>query len=338
MSQPIPPDDQQATPSTATPPTTYNMMVGIDAIPVYDGHGSIDEFLGIIEETATVAQWTEGQKVAITRLKLRDRAKQLIASDPTLQTTKFWNELKTELKTQFTRPCVKGTAIRSFIECRQRPNETCRQFLTRLKLLGNKTVTWMGDVAKDEVLKMKLDQDICTQFTLGLTAPLKQRVLSGNPTDLKAALEIAEREESIEYMLKSANRECRAVHAPTASRDTIRRCFNCQKQGHYQKDCWKKKQSTCYTCNRPGHLSSNCFQNPRGNTRNSTQPRERQFTSNQRQQDRQNKLCFHCRQPGHVIRYCPNRSGNTETNQGALNANAANFAPRGTAANEASWE
>ena len=65
----------------------------------------------------------------------------------------------------------------------------------------------MGDVAKDEVLEVKFDQGICTQFTLGLTAPLKPRVLSGNPTDLKAALEIAE-EESIEYMIKFANREC----------------------------------------------------------------------------------------------------------------------------------
>ena len=58
-----------ANPTIYSPRITNNIVLGIDSISVYDGTSSVEEFLGSIDETALIADWTEQQKVAIARLK-----------------------------------------------------------------------------------------------------------------------------------------------------------------------------------------------------------------------------------------------------------------------------
>lgn len=60
--------------------------------------------------------------------------------------------------------------------------------LTKLMLLGNRRATLTGDPSIDDLIKRKLEQDITAQFTLGLTIPNKQRILSGNPQSLNDAI------------------------------------------------------------------------------------------------------------------------------------------------------
>jgi hypothetical protein len=334
-------------PETAVVPQVtivpQKMLIGIDSVPTYDGTSSIEEFLNIVEETGTLAEWTDKQLLAIVRLKLRYKAKQYLDSEPSLKATTTWKTLKDSLKKQFSRQYIKGAAMKSFMECRQRTGETCRQFLTRLKLLANRTVTYTGDPASDNPLKNKLEQDITTQFTLGLMMPIKQRVLSSNPEDLDEALEYAEREESIERLLHpNSNREVRVVQSTSNANAhkyqrkgnytrQIRRCTKCNKVGHIAESCRSqaatlRPQITCFTCNRQGHYSSNCPD------KNWNQP----STSN-------SKRCYSCNGIGHFARDCtvPRDRTATQTGNPSGNFNAATFQPRSSAANdsnEASWE
>ena len=297
-------------PTTFTNINMPNLSIGLDAIPTYDGTTSIGEFLNIIEDTSTIVNWTEQQKISVTRLKLRFKAKQYIEAEPTLKITTSWDELSTSLRKQFSAHYVAGTAMKQFVECRQRSGETCRQFLTRLKILGHQTFTSTGDAIKDAIIKGNLQSDISTQFSLGLLMPIKQRVLSGNPKTLEDALEIAEREESIENYLRA--KDCRAInhHAEKGTR-------------------WKKSPSSnklvCYQCRQPGHFKATC---PQNNTDN--QYKERQ--------DRSRIICFKCNKKGHYARNCRTRSNMNEENGNSLNGQAASFVPRNLAAAEASWD
>ena len=223
--------------------------------------------------------------------------------------------------------------MKNFIECRQRTGETCRQYLTRLKLLANRTVTSTGTAASDTIINTKLEQDITTQFTLGLLMPIKQRVLSGNPKNLEEALIAAEREESIENLLHpSTSRDCRAVtnnfekkgatYQPNRSNPRTRNiqipitCFRCKKEGHTANNC----TIVCYKCHKNGHYSNDC---PRKYDR---VPR----------QENQQRRCFKCQLLGHIAQFCPNAQARRPTNH--LNYNTAAQEPRRQAANEANWE
>lgn len=335
------------TPSITTPTSTAatigapaipniapgNLVIGIDSLPTYDGTTGINEFLSVIEETSVLANWTSQQMVAIARLKLRHRAKQFIDSEPALLTTQSWTTLKESLKKQFTRQHVKGSAMKNFMECRQKSGESCRQFLTRLKLLGNRTITLTGDPANDDPIQRKLEQDITTQFILGLMMPIKQRVLSGNPQTLDEALSVAEREESIENLIHpSSSRECRGVNwtpagkqngysSNNASKAKVFKCDKCKKMGHTEKFCRSATQIVCFYCNKPGHFKSSCPQNDAR-----YQQRKPNFTE---------RLCYTCKQPGHLARNCPR---NQQGPRQALNTNAATSQPRSSAAQEANWE
>jgi len=329
------------TSTTNSGPTTVmstNVVIGLDSLPTYDGTTGIEEFLSVVEETGVLARWTDQQLVSIARLKLRNRAKQFIDSEPALRTTNDWNHLKTHLKKQFTRQYVKGAAMKNFIECRQRSGESCRQYLTRLKLLGNRTITITGNSANDDPIRSKLEQDITTQFTLGLLMPIKQRVLSGNPQTLDEALKIAEREESIENLIHpTSTKECRLVKNDNypgkniqntyvskppnlATGKNIIKCFKCNKTGHTANFCRMAKPFTCFKCNKAGHFIKDCPENRTGHI-----PRE--------------KLCYSCNRPGHLARNCTTKNRQEpRQEQPNLNANAVTYQPRSLAANETDWE
>lgn len=335
-------DDQQPT----NPVVNNGAVMCLDIVPTYDGQGSIGDFMSIIEETAILANWSDRQKTCIVRLKLRGKAKQFIDSEPELQTTADWAKLKQELRTQFSRPCVKGSAIKNFIECRQRIGETCRQYLTRLKLLANKTLELTGDATDDAADRRKLEKDISTQFVLGLVHPLKQRVLSKNPSNLTAALECAEQEESIENLIHSStSRECRAVKLNQQNVQPKKYyCNICKKPGHTDNYCRnansrnlrqvRTRNNLCFKCNKPGHYQRDCPDTRRAtqvynNQNRNTSVRARNTTTSNQQQ----RTCFRCNQPGHFARECTAEIGSLN-----LNSDAAASQPRSPAAMEATWE
>jgi len=313
--------DGKVIPKTETPAQINNVLIGIDSIPNFEGHSSIEEFLSIIEETAVLANWSEEQRLSVARLKLRGQAKQLLEAEPTLKNTKQWKDLKEALQNQFTKHFVSGSAMKQFIECKQRMGESCRQFLTRLKILGNRTLKLTRIPGTDQIIKTKLEQDITSQFVLGLCLPIKQRVLSANPTGLEDALEIAEREETIESFLKPTNnRECRMVQTSEQKPNG----YNSQNYSYQPKPTFNRRNQNqsgvansmgqngnCFVCNRPGHWKNECKERRRPQTE---------------------VKCYQCQEMGHIARFCPGKRTQS------LNANTATFHPRSSAVREARWQ
>jgi len=314
--------DKKEEGTTVPNPAINNVLIGIDGIPIYEGHDSIEEFICILEETAILANWTEQQKLSVARLKLRGKAKLILDAEPTLKSTTKWKDLKDALYNQFTKQLVTGTAIKQFIECKQRVGESCRQFLTRLKVLGNKTIKVKGEPFYDQAISTKLEQDITSQFMMGLSMPIKQRVLSGNPSSLDQALELAEREETIENFLHpSTSRECRVVNNnKNQERDKQLTCFTCKKVGHTSQFCSQRKgfNGNCFQCGKAGHWRNEC--------------RQKQNTQTWNRRSR----CYQCQQEGHIARFCPNEQRRVRGN--TLNSNTAALQPRSMAVEEARWE
>ena len=61
------------------------------------------------------------------------------------------------------------------------------------------------------------------------------------------------------------------------------KCYNCQKYGHFAKDCHNSKVDECYSCHQRGHLARDC---PEG--------------------DRKvNMECHKCHELGHFAKECP---------------------------------
>lgn len=315
--------------SPRVPASHGNIMIGLDSLPTYDGTTSVDDFLTIVEGTGTLANWTDTQLVAITFLKLRSKAKQFIDSEPKLRDTKSWVTLKEGLKDQFKRQYVKGAAMKNFIECRQRSGETCRQYLTRLKLLGNRTVTLTGDPVHDDPIINKLEEDITTQFTLGLMMPIKQRVLSGNPQSLDEALKIAEREESIENLIHPfRGKECRLV---TSTATTDSRNYN-----NMRNNQWK-----CTKCQRKGHTANYCWAKDSKNnsSRNCGGQNSKEWQGNNVVKKGPDRRCYNCKEIGHFARTCPRNRTNAVQKRPGLNGNAAEFQPLNSSAiTQANWD
>ena len=320
-----------ATTSTAASGIMYgNLAIGLDSLPTYDGTTPVEDFITVVEGTSTLANWSENQMVAIALLKLRSQAKQFIDSEPTLRDTKSWVTLKDSLRSQFKKQYVQGLAIKNFIECRQRAGESCRQFLTRLKLLGNRTITLTEDILHDAHVKRKLEEDVTTQFLLGLVMPIKQRVLSSDPKSLEEALTTAVREETIENLIHpTSNKECRMIKntrefknyvderkAAFPSRNKNLKCTRCEKVGHTAEYCWRKKTRTGYVCKEPGRVRTVC---PK---RNGT-----------RQRIAMDKRCYKCQELGHLARTCVRKR--KQSQQQALNCRAVEFQPRNLAAEQA---
>lgn len=226
--------------------------------------------------------------MAIARLKLRGRAKQCIEAEPDLKTTTSWNTLKGELKRHFTITTIKGTAMRDFIECKQRVGEPCRQYLMRLKVLGNKTISLTGDEVTDRVLKNKLEQDLITQFLLGLLMPIKQRVLSRNPGSIAEAIEIEIVDET-ERRVRTPNRPFKQGNKDYRdNRYGGLNCWTCGRAGHIQRFC-RNTSVTCYACNKLGLVATSCPNKTWTNSR---------------------LTCFNCKKPGHMAQDCRKEENN----------------------------
>jgi len=98
-----------------------------------------------------------------------------------------------------------------------------------------------------------------------------------------------------------------------AAKDAI--CFNCNKKGHYAKDCWSAKgaktnsstssttNDTCHNCGKPGHYAKDCRSR---RTRSASIPFRPQIL--ERQGPPTALKCYNCGKPGHTANVCRSRS------------------------------
>ena len=81
------------------------------------------------------------------------------------------------------------------------------------------------------------------------------------------------------------------------------KCFNCDQQGHYSRECPQTSQMVCFVCKESGHMSRQCPQKKCYNCNKTG------HVSNECPQQNV-RFCFNCQKQGHIIRDCPSKSFN----------------------------
>lgn len=283
--------DNLPTTTTTTTQATFQCGLSLDHIPTYDGTSDATYFIERLEGAAKIAGWTEEHTITIAKFQLRGLAKQYVKSEATLSTTKNWGQFSSTLTEQFKR-VHKANYNQQFQNVHQGSNETVRAFHARVKIAAMKTVKLSEDAAKQAFQKEALEIKMMEQFLLHLRIPLRQRVLSKDPKNLKEALEMAEKEEEVEVLLKPTNQAIRQINPQEE-----RKCYQCKEPGHIARYC--KKKTKCFQCNQMGHFAADC------------QERKKCFKCNRfghaSESCQEKPSCSYCKKPGHMVANCYQR-------------------------------
>lgn len=218
-------------------------MVYLQCIDDYLGEGdlcSIDHWIQKLEDASLLGKWTNSQKCSITRLKCGGLARDFISSDPALEETEDWEQLKAKLVARFKEEDSTISLSQKLFIAKQQKGENVRAFASRLQQIAVRLNQSRG-IPKSEterVLRREfLEADVCAVFLNGLNSEIRDwvRVQIKPKSTLSEIVRVASAEESEREM--QAERQIAAVQFV---RQETRRCFICQRPGHIASKCWDR--------------------------------------------------------------------------------------------------
>ena len=189
-----------------------------------------------------------------------------------------WDKLimKYEAKT----PGMINRLLNEFSLATKGNNETCTQYITRVKALARQ-LTAVGEKVSEERLLNKILQGLPRQYgQLRMTVALQNEVDQEKVIDAivgeERRIKVEREREATEDVPRGRKTQWgtsrysprRHSRSPSRFRHTRRRstspherdsirCEYCGKRGHDKTDCWERK--TCEGCNRRGHIKDVCW-------------------------------------------------------------------------------
>lgn len=270
----------------------YPIKILCDFIDTYKGdRETLPAFLTNCQNALGLA--SESQKKLILKYilsKLRGKA-QIACSNKVFED---FESLQSFLRQNFGERKHYNHLFFELQSCRQQDNESVSQFALRLETC---LTDMQSEIHNSETLKKDLSgriamtEDLALHtFTFGLHSSLRNMVRSRNPKTLNDAINIAIEEEKIyNFTLK-------------VSPKTIKNCTFCNRTGHLESQCIKKKRSlsqpstsftaktqtfsdsrtqskpsqakdvVCAYCNKTGHHISQCYKRQYNNSRKNNPP------------------------------------------------------------------
>jgi hypothetical protein len=305
----------------------------LGAVSIFDGSNTSDvsEFFESIDEIGAIAKWTDVEKCAIAKIKTTGEARNFLRANPEFCRLP-WLELKNRFKEEFSKVISSAQAAQQFACCYQRQDEKVRQYENRLKLAGMAMIRLTDDNERNKERMIVLQEQLHTQFCVGVNKKIQRYVLSSSAKTFKEAVEVAIKEEANENLV--SNKEINAVYQngghvnlsrryespprPTWTNPSTSRGSDHTRGGRQnfsynsnrnqpQQQRNKFTQFKCYVCGEPGHISKYC-----------QKPVE--------------IICFRCRNKGHMARDCKEEIKNNcinivEAREDNLNEFALPFTP-----------
>jgi len=262
------------------------------------GGPPVEEFLATLNDFAEAGTWSEEDKVRILKVKLEGTAKRFLNSRADLRSATF-KGIGDALIERFKDRQPDQYHYSMFQSAVQGKGEDPRDFLDRLRALGDLTETKTDDPVKQEVIRSELQKRLLAIFTNGLLGVVGEQVRFRLPKTVDEALQIAITVYTEEKKKLNSQQEKRSVFTTSA---------------------------VCYQCKKPGHIARNCrsgSNNDRAGPRFNVRPTEGRgysggphVSSNGNRSDSyQSRVeCFKCHKIGHIAKNCRvqgNVSGST---------------------------
>lgn len=182
-----------------------------------NGGKTVKAFFKELEGAALLGKWGDAEKAEILKLKIKGEALNFFEARPDLQAATY-AVLKQALIERF-KEC-ELYASQNFFQTLQKPSETIREYETRLRQAGQKTLKETDNTEERSWRQKALEENLLHQFLKGLNANIKRFVMSKNPTTFSQAIQVALLEEQNEVLTKNFRHVVHAVRDAGADNDT----------------------------------------------------------------------------------------------------------------------
>ena len=291
-----------------------NLVVLIPEFSGSKGGISCRKFLKMIDDYARLENWTDTNKYHILSAKCVGEAGVILDTNPAVVD---YATASKALRERFQTPPTLSKVIPMLTEPRQRPDESCRRFADRLKIIRKKSLSAFPE-AKQEVMKPLIEETLLATLKKGIRSErIKSSLINLAPQALDAAAEqlkqleqqeeeyfphrkgvftiardyedsdveetgtTPKEEERVEEEIGTALTQVTALIKAAA--DQLKTEF---REPDSSRNTPQRETRQCYECKKVGHIARNCRQKRR-NSRAAYQPK-----------------CYNCGRPGHKQAEC----------------------------------